>query len=115
MYVPVACQVELLLLLVFLDASEDRLVCDADLLEESSEVLDAEMPVWASMCLARAGLMLHENLLAAVRTVPISSSITISTYVTVGMSHIITILLVEHIISDFAEGASPKDQALLKR
>jgi hypothetical protein len=107
--------VELLPLLVFLNASEDRLVCDADLLEESREVLDAEMTVWASMCLTWARLMLHEDLLAAVGTVPVSSSVTISAYIAVGVSHIISILLVEHIVGDFAEGASPEDQALLER
>lgn len=106
---------ELLLILVFLNASQDGLVCDTRLLEKSSEVLDAKMPVWTPMGLTRARLMLHEDLLAAVGAVSISSSIAISAYVAVGMSYVISILLIEDVVGDFRERASPEEQALLER
>jgi hypothetical protein len=85
------------------------------LLKKCCEILDAEMSIWTAMCLAGARLMLHEDLLAAVGTVPVSSSVAVSAYIAVGMSHIIPILLVEHIVGDFREGASPEEQALLER
>jgi hypothetical protein len=84
-------------------------------LEECREVLNAEMPVWASMCLAGARLVLHEDLLAAVWTVSVSSSVAISAYIAVGVSHVIPVLFVEYIVGNFRERASPEEQALLER
>jgi len=92
--------VELLLIFVFFNASQDRLVCNTRLLEKCSEVLDAEMPVWTAMGLTRARLMLHENLLAAIGTITVSSPVAIPTYVAVGVSHVITILFVEYVIGN---------------
>jgi hypothetical protein len=83
-------------------------------LEEYREVFDVEMPVWTAMCLARARLVLQEDLLAAVGTIPVSSSVAISAYIAVCVSHVIPVLLVEHVVCDFREGTSPEEQALLE-
>ena len=104
-----------MLIFVFLNASQDRLVCDACLLEKSGKVLNAEMSIWTAMGLPRARLMFHEDLLAAVWAVSVSSSIAISPYVTVGVSYVISILFIEHVVSDFRKRASPEEQALLER
>ncbi len=85
------------------------MVGDAGLLQKRSEIVDAEVPIRTAMGFAGAWLVLHEDLLATVGTIPVSSSVAISAYIAVGMPYIIPVFFVEHIVCDFRECTSPKD------
>ena len=58
--------------------------------------------------------MFRQNLLTAKRAIPAPSPIRITTNITIDVTHIVPVLLVECVVADLAEPASPKDQALLE-
>lgn len=66
------------------------------------------------MRLSRPRRMFSKYFLATERTVAISPSVTIASHISIGMAHIVTVLLVEHVVCDLAEAGAPEDQTFFE-
>ena len=58
--------------------------------------------------------MLHQNLLTTKWTITISSPVSISTNITIYMTHIISIFFVELVIGDFGEPGAPEHETFFE-
>lgn len=72
------------------------------------------MSVRAAMRLTRSGWMFSKDLLTAKGTVSSSSAIRITTHVTIDVTNIVPILLVERVVGDLVEAAPPEHETLLE-
>jgi hypothetical protein len=70
------------------------------------------MTIRTSVSLARTGRMLSEDLLATERAVSSTTAVGISTDITIGVSDIVLVLLVEGVVCHSVEALSPEHQAL---
>lgn len=105
---------EFLAFLVLFDAIQDGSIGDADTLQQRGEVFETEVAVGTPVGLARSRRMFRQDLLARERRVTSSAPVRVATNITVCVPHVISVILVESIICNFMEGASPEDQALLQ-
>lgn len=104
-----------LLFHVFLDPTQDIPIVDSRRLQQSREIVEAEVTIGASVTFTRTRWMFRQNLLARVRRVASAAPDGISPHITIYMAHIVSILLVESIIGDQLEGLSPEDKTILQR
>jgi hypothetical protein len=65
------------------------------------------------MGIARAGRMLHEDLLAAIRAVSTTTTVRVTADLAVHVPHIVLVFFVELVVRDLAERRSPEVQRLV--
>lgn len=111
---PVARHVKLLLVLVFLDALNDRSIGDTHTLYQRRQIVHIEMSVWTSVSFAWTGRVLGEDLLATKGAITTTPAIRITTHIAVYVPNIVSVFLVERLVIDLAEAASPENQTLLE-
>lgn len=58
--------------------------------------------------------MLRKNLLTAEGTIATTSPVRVAAHITVNVADVVPVLLVERVVSDFVEAASPEHEALLQ-
>ena len=112
---PVACNVIPFLLNIFPYPSEDVSVIDPRGLQQCREIVYAEMAVRTAMALSASWRVFAQDLLARKGRISAASAICIAADVTVGMTDVVPVFLVEGIIRDQTEGVSPKRNAVLHR
>jgi hypothetical protein len=72
------------------------------------------MAVRAAMGLSGPWWMLCEDLLTRIRRVAFSSAIGIASNITVGVTDVVSVLLVELVVCDLLESTPPEDQAIFE-
>lgn len=105
---PITRHVKLLVILIFLDASQNRWIRNAHGLQQCCQVLKVEMPVWASVGLARAGWVLRQNLLAGVGRVATPTTVRVPADIAIYVSYIVPVFLVESVVRDLVECTAPE-------
>ena len=104
----------LLLVLIILDTLNHGSIIHAHALHQRCEVLHAKVPVRASVSLAGAWRVLCENLLATEGAVAASPPVGITTNVAICVTNIVPVVLVEGIVGNLVEAASPEHERLLQ-
>lgn len=100
---PIASHVELLLVLVLLHTLKDAPLTHTHSLHQGCQILQIEVPVRTAVRFARSRWVFRQNLLAAEWTVTIATPIRIPANVTIGVSHIVPVILVELFIRNLVE------------
>lgn len=112
--VPITSHVKLLLFLVLLHTLQHAPVADAHGLHQGRQVLQVKVPVRAPMRLPRPRRVLCQDLLAAERAVPAAASVGVAADVSVRVSHVVPVVLVELVVHDLAERLPPERETLLQ-
>lgn len=93
-------------------SAQDVFVSDARALQECCQVVRAKVPVRATMAFTASWGVLCEDLLTGERRVAPATPICVPANISVRMSDIVPILLVEGVISNPVEGLSPEENAV---
>ena len=72
------------------------------------------MAVRTTVGLPWSGRMVRQNLLAGEGAVAVSATIAIPAHIAIGMTNIVAILFIEHIICDFGERGAPENETFLE-
>lgn len=110
----VASKVVLLFFDVCPNSAENIAIMDTCCLEQGSEIVDAEMSVWTSMRFSTARRMLGQYLLARKWRITFPSSYSISPDITVRVSDVISVLLIECVVCNELERLTPEDETFLQ-
>ena len=105
--------VEALLLHILAHPAEHVPVGQARRLQESGQVVDAEMAVRAPVALAASGRVLGQDFLARKRGAAAAAPDCVAAHVAVSVAHVIPIFLVERVIRDQLEALPPEQKTVL--
>ena len=106
---------EFLLLLVLLDTPEHITILHTSPLQQRHKVFGIEVTIWTAVRLPRPGMAVRKDFLAAERRIAVSTAVRVSSNITVRVTHIVTVFLVECIIGDLAEACTPEVKAVFER
>lgn len=111
---PIASHVIPASISILLDTLNHRPIRNPHTLQQRRKIIHIKVPIRTPMRLPRTRSMFCQDLLATIRAIPATPTIRITTDITVAMTHVVPILLVESIVRNLAEPAAPKDQTLLE-
>lgn len=99
---------------VLLHAPQHLSIAHARRLQQSDEIVDAEMAVRTAMRLAGAGWTLRQDALAAEGRIAPAAAVGVAADVAVRVPHVVAVLLVEGVVRRVAEGGAPELKAVLQ-
>jgi hypothetical protein len=105
---------ELHLLLILLNAPNHFLIPHPHRIQQRNQIIRAKMAIWTTMRLARPRRMFRQNLLAAVRRIPIAPTIRVASHIAVRVTDIISIFFIKCIVCDLRERGAPEYKAFFE-